>query len=95
VLGSVPPEAEQMLARNECYFALLLLLEEMAGQPLDRWRIAFTENGSAYCSTVWVTDRSGRARIYEGRDEASMLRSLLAIIDDAKRDIGATANRSA
>src|SRR6202020_2512710 len=49
-LGAVAPEAEQMLARNECYFTLLLLLEEMAGRPLDRWRIAFTENGSAYCS---------------------------------------------
>jgi hypothetical protein len=85
-LGSVAPEAEQMLARNECYFALLLLLEETCGRALDRWRIAFADNGSAYCSTVWITDKSGRRRVYEGRHDASMLRSILAIIDQAKND---------
>lgn len=87
-LGSVAPEAEQMLARNECYFALLLLLEEIYGSPLDRWRIAFADNGSAYCSTVWITDKSGQRRIYEGRHDTSMLRSILAIIDQAKKDAG-------
>jgi hypothetical protein len=86
--GAIAPEAEEMLARNECYFALLLLLEEMAGRPLDRWRITFADNGRAYCSTVWVTDRSGEARVYEGRHETSMLRSVLAIIDQAKIDLG-------
>lgn len=85
-LGSVAPEAEQMLARNECYFALLSLLEEVCGRPLDRWRIAFADNGSAYCSTVWITDKSGHSRVYEGRHDTSMLRSILAIIDQAKND---------
>jgi hypothetical protein len=86
--GTIAPEAEQMLARNECYFALLLLLEARCGRPLDRWRIAFADNGSAYCSTVWITDRSGQTRIYEGRHETSMLKSILAIIDCAKFDLG-------
>jgi hypothetical protein len=83
-LGVISPEAERMVARNECYFALLLLLEEMCGRPLDRWRITFADNGSAYCSTVWLTDRSGQARVYEGRHDTSMLRSMLAIIDRAR-----------
>jgi hypothetical protein len=91
--GSVPPEAEEMLTRNECYFALLLLLEAMYGRPLNRWRITFADNGSAYRSTVWITDRSGQARVYEGRDDASMLQSLLAVIDSVTFDISAVASR--
>jgi hypothetical protein len=82
--GRIAPEAEQMMARNECFFALLLLLEVMHARRLTRWRIQFADDGRAYCSTVWIADRSGQTRVYEGRHDTSMLRSLLAVVEGAK-----------
>jgi hypothetical protein len=82
--GTVPREAEAMLARNECYFVLLLLLERMYGERLTRWRIAFADNGSAYRSTVWIADEAGRTRSFEGRHDRSMLRSMVEVIDQVK-----------
>jgi hypothetical protein len=80
IAGGVAVEAEAMFARNEHFFALLLLLEHVFGRKLDRWRIAFAEDGSSYRSTVWIEDSNGKARAYEGYHDSSMLRSMLAVV---------------
>ena len=83
ITGGVAPEAEAMFARNEHFFALLLLLDHVFGRKLDRWRISFAEDGSSYHSTVWIEGRGGTVRAYEGFHRSSMLRSLLAVVDQA------------
>jgi hypothetical protein len=80
--GAISHEAEQMFRRNEHFFALVLLLEHLFGQRFNRWRIAFADDGSFYRSTVWIAEPSGGIRAYEGSHSSSMLRSMLAIVDE-------------
>ena len=79
--GSVSHEAEQTLARNESFFALLLLLESVLGSRLVRWRVEFADDGSNYRSRVWIMDAAGQVGVYEGRHDSSLARSLLAVIN--------------
>jgi hypothetical protein len=81
VAGAVPYEAEQTLARNECFFALILLLERELGGQLVRWRIEFADDGSRYCSRVWIRNAAGELDVYEGRHDSSLVRSMLAVIN--------------
>jgi hypothetical protein len=81
VTGSVPHEAEQTLARNECFFALLLLLESVLGSRLVRWRVEFADDGSKYRSRVWIADATGQIGQYEGYHDSSLARSMLAVIN--------------
>jgi hypothetical protein len=81
--GTISHEAEQMFRRNEHFFALILLLEHLFDRRFNRWRITFADDGSFYRSTVWIADANGSVRVYEGSHPSSMLRSMLAIVDQA------------
>ena len=81
VTGSVPHEAEQTLARNESFFALLLLLESVLGSRLVRWRVEFADDGSNYRSRVWIRDAAGQVSLFEGHHDTSLARSMLTVID--------------
>jgi hypothetical protein len=81
VAGAVPHEAEQTLARNECFFALILLLERELGGRLVRWRIEFADDGSRYRSQVWIRNAAGDLEAHEGRHDSSLVRSMLAVIN--------------
>jgi hypothetical protein len=81
VAGSIPDEAARMLARNECFFALLLLLETIAGPRLVRWRVRFIEGGRSYEGSAWISDEAGEVHAYEHHHPSSMARSLLAVIE--------------
>ena len=80
-VGAVPHEAEQTLARNECFFALILLLERELGGRLVRWRVEFTDDGSRYRSQVWIRNAAGDLDAHEGRHDSSLVRSMLAVIN--------------
>jgi hypothetical protein len=81
--GRVPADVQRMLDRNECIFALLLLLENRLGPCLLKWRIAFDDNGSAYTCRVWVRNGLGGTDEYEGFDESSMVRSMTSAVQQA------------
>jgi hypothetical protein len=81
IAGSVPHEAEQTLARNECFFALLLLLEHELGARLVRWRIEFADDGSRYRSRVWIRNGGGELDVHEGHHDSSLTRSMLAVVN--------------
>ena len=81
ITGSVPHEAEQQFARNESFFALLLLLESVLGSRLVRWRVEFADDGSNYRSRVWIRNAAGDVDIYDGRHDTSLTRSMLAVIN--------------
>ena len=77
-----------MLDRNECIFALLLLLEQRLGPRLLKWRIAFDDNGSAYRCRVWVRNAQGgtcKGEIceIEGFDDQSMARAMTSAVQQA------------
>ena len=91
--GRVPAEVQRMLDRNECIFALLLLLENRLGPRLLKWRIAFDDNGSAYRCRLWVRNGQGGADEYEGFDDSSMARSMTSAVQRAMQ--GARTVRSA
>ena len=81
--GRVPAEVQRMLDRNECIFALLLLLEQRLGSRLLKWRIAFDDNGSAYRCRVWVRNGQGGADEIEGFDDQSMARAMTSAVQQA------------
>ena len=95
--GRVPADVERMLDRNECVFALLLLLEIRLGPRLVKWRIAFDDNGSSYRCAVWVRNGQGGADVCDGFDATSMVRSVSAAaqraIQGARPAAGASDHR--
>lgn len=89
--GRVPAEVQWMLDRNECVFALLLLLENRLGPRLLKWRIAFDDNGSSYRCRVWVRNGQGGTEEYEGFDDSSMARSMTSAVQQAMQGARAVA----